>query len=80
MAPQARKFAPQARFFDVFRPVEWIGLVFGRYLAVSGQDWVTNHDRTLSQTCVIQCYSQIMKELTFAFRDTMLTFQVFWKS
>ena len=64
-------------FLEVFRPVKWIGLVFGRYLAVSGQDWVINDDRTLSQTCVFQCYSQIMKELTFAFRNTMLTFQVF---
>jgi hypothetical protein len=64
-------------FLDVFRPVKWIGLVFGRYLAVSGQDWASNDDRTLSQTCVFQCYSQIMKELTFAFRNTMLTFQVF---
>ena len=64
-------------FLDVICPVKWIGLVFGRYLAVSGQDWVTNHDMTLSQTCVIQCYTQTMKELTFACRDTMLTFQVF---
>ena len=63
---KARKFAPQARFFaDVFRPVKWIGLVFGRHLAVSGQDWAINNDRTLSQTCVFQCYSQIMKEFDF---------------
>ena len=64
---------------DVFRPVKWIGLVFGRYLAVSGQDWAINNDRTLSQTCVFQCYSQIMKELTITFRNAMLPFQVFWK-
>ena len=54
------------------RQVDWarIGLVFGRYLAVSGHNWVINDDRTLSQTCVFQCYSQIMKELTlFAFRN-----------
>ena len=64
--------------FLMFSPgLKWIGLVFGRYLAVSGQDWVINDDRTLSHTCAFQCYSQIMKELTFAIRNTMLTFQVF---
>ena len=82
IAPQARFCAAGAIFLTiVFRPVKWIGLVFGRYLALyPGQDWVINHDRTLSQTCVFQCYSQIMKELTFAFCNIMLTFQVFWKS
>ena len=72
--PAAGRRRSRLDFFDVFRPVKWIRLVFGRYVAVSGQDWVLNDDRTLSQTCVFQCYmySQIMKELTFAFRNRII--------
>ena len=42
--PPEAKLRRRLDFLDVFRPVKWIGLVFGRYLAVSGQDWVINDD------------------------------------